>query len=161
MYLIKTAKYPRLIEAIFELVAKLVGSYCVYILFNWFINTVLDKDVKDDTLLSLLLLPALYVLKDIYLVIDPMTITVERYRDKISVTRGLVPQIIDTLEFKSVENTEVITTLLGRYCGYSTIRLYSPGGQVEMPHVYRAEKILRFINRTRKHITKPSNLYHR
>lgn len=157
MYLIKTAKFPRLIEAIFELVAKLVGSYCVYILFNWFISTVLDKDVKEDTLLSLLLLPALYVLKDVYVIIDPMTVTVERYRDKISVTRGLAPKIIDTLEFKSVENTEVITTLLGRCCGYSTIRLYSPGGLVEMPHVYKAQKILKFINRTQKHITKRNN----
>ena len=156
MYLIKTAKYPRLFEAIFELVAKLVGSYCVYILFNWFINTVLDKDVKDDTLLSLLLLPALYVLKDIYLVIDPMTVTVEMHRDKISVTRGFFPQIIDTLEFKNVENTEVITTLLGRLCDYSTIRLYSPGGLVEMPHVYAAKTILERINHYKKYPT-PSN----
>ena len=154
MYLINTAKCPRIAEAVLELTAKLFGIYVVYEVFNWFVNTVLGQDLSSDTLLSLLLLPALYVLKDIDTVIDPATVTIERHHDRISVTRGLNPKVKDTLEFKSVENTEIITTLLGRVLGYSTIRLYSPGGLVEMPYVFGAEKVLISIGRTQKHITR-------
>ena len=148
--LIVTSKFPRMTEAFLELVAKLFGIYMVYLGFNCFVSAALGQNLASDTLLSILLLPALYILKDINTVIDPLTVSVELCSDRVSVTRGLNPKVKDTLEFKNVENTEIITTLMGRFCGYSTIRLYSPGGLVEIPHAYEAENIIDSINSTQK-----------
>lgn len=150
--LISTAIFPRFLESILELVFNLFSIYLVYLGFNWVIDVLTKGDFTGDTLLSILLLPALYVLKDYNKVIDPFTVKVEMYTDRISVTRGLNPRIEDTLEFKSVENNELITTLFGRIFNYSTIILYSPGGHVEMPYVYNAKKILDEINSSKKGI---------
>ena len=149
MNLVKTAKIPRSIEALLEVFFNLFAVYVVYQGFNWFVIDVFNQELAGDTLLSLLLLPALYILKDLN-PIDPLTVVVERYPDKISVKRGISPRVRDTLEFRNVENIEVITTLLGSILGYSTIILYSPGGLVEMPYVYQADKIVSIINRARK-----------
>jgi hypothetical protein len=128
---------------------KLGAVYFVYLGFNWFVLNVLNKNVSDETLMSLLLLPALYILKDLDVVIDPLTIKIERHRDRISVVRGLTPRVRDTLEFKSVENIEVITTVLGSIFDFSTVILYSPGGNVVIPYVYKAHKVVRIVHKAK------------
>lgn len=145
----KSSRIIRFIEALVETVVKLWAVYFVYLGFNWFVLNVLDKNVADDTLMSLLLLPALYILKDLDVVIDPLTIKIEKDRDRISVVRGLTPRVRDTLEFKSVENIEVITTVFGSIFNFSTVVLYSPGGNVEIPYVYRANKVVQIVNRAK------------
>jgi Bacterial PH domain len=150
MNLISTSKFYRSIEALLEVIFKLVAIYAVYEAFNWFVSCVLNKNLAEDTLLSLLLLPALYILKDFDSVLDPATVVIEQHPGKISVKRGFAPKVKDTLEFKNVENIEVITSLLGRLLDYSTIRLYSPGGLVEMPYVYGAEAVVEDIDRAKK-----------
>jgi len=148
---LKTAKLPRLLEAFVEVVAKLVGVYLVYLGFNWLAEDVFGATLSQDTLQSLLLLPALYVLKDApHIVIEPLTVKVEQHSDKMSVVRGITPRVRDTLEFKSVENTEIITTPLGWVLNYATVRLYSPGGHVEIPNVYRASDLVETINSEKK-----------
>ena len=103
--------------------------------------------------MSLLLLPSLYVLRDADHILDPFTVEVTLFSDKISVIRGVSPRVNDTLEYQSVENIEIITPILGRLCGYATVRLYSPGGSVEIPYVYGAEKVVRIVERLKiKHI---------
>ena len=143
----KSSRIIRFVEALVETVVKLSAVYIVYLGFNWFVLNILNKNVADETLMSLLLLPALYILKDLDLVIDPLTIKIEKHRDRISVVRGLTPRVRDTLEFKSVENIEVITTVLGSIFNFSTVVLYSPGGNVEIPYVYRANKVVQIVNR--------------
>lgn len=145
----KSSRFIRFFEAFVETAVKLVAIYVVYLGFNWFVLNILDKNVADETLMSLLLLPALYILKDLDVVIDPLTVKIEKHRDRISVVRGLVPRVRDTLEFKSVENIEIITSVLGSIFNFSTVILYSPGGNVEIPYVFKADKVVKIVNRAK------------
>lgn len=146
----KTSVWLRAVEAFFEVLARVIGIYLVYVAFNWVVVDLWGKDLSEDTLLSLLLLPALYVLRDLSDVIDSFTVTVKVYEDRVSVSRGFSCLVEDTLEYKSVENTEIITTLLGRLCKYSTVRLYSPGGLVEIPYVYAGDRVLVILKKKQK-----------
>ena len=95
---------------------------------------------------SMLILPVLYILKDFYKVFESLTV-VAVYDDKtISVTRGILTKVKDTLEFEKADNIELITTIAGGWFGYSTIRLYSPGGNVEVPFIYNSSCLLEHIN---------------
>ncbi|CAH1538649.1 Uncharacterised protein [Vibrio owensii] len=148
-----TSQKLRAFEASIETISKLLAIYVVYIVFNWLVGTLLGKDLAEDTLLSLLLLPALYILRDADQIIDPFTVRVTLFSDKVSVVRGLSPRVNDTLEYQCVENIEIVTPLLGWVCGYATVRLHSPGGNVEIPYVFKAEKIVSIVERLkRKHI---------
>ncbi|KAB2823133.1 PH domain-containing protein [Aliivibrio finisterrensis] len=147
---LKTSHKLRAFEALIETISKLLAIYFVYLAFNWLVGTLLGKNLAEDTLLSLLLLPALYVLRDANHIADPLTVRVTLFPDKISVIRGISPRVNDTLEYQNVENIEVITPILGWLCGYATVRLYSPGGYVEIPYVYRAEKIVSIVERLKK-----------
>ncbi|PAU35733.1 hypothetical protein CKF94_24130 [Vibrio coralliilyticus] len=147
---LKTSHKLRALEASIETISKLLAIYLVYLVFNWLVVTLLGKNLAEDTLLSLLLLPALYVLRDADHIVDPFTVRVTLFSDKISVIRGVSPRVNDTLEYQSVENIEIITPILGWLCGYATVRLYSPGGSVEIPYVYRAEKVVRIVEKLKK-----------
>ncbi|MBE4245349.1 PH domain-containing protein [Vibrio parahaemolyticus] len=148
-----TSQKLRAFEASIETISKLLAIYVVYIVFNWLVGTLLGKDLAEDTLLSLLLLPALYILRDADQIIDPFTVRVTLFSDKVSVVRGLSPRVNDTLEYQCVENIEIVTPLLGWVCGYATVRLHSPGGNVEIPYVFNAEKIVSIVERLkRQHI---------
>ncbi|WP_158091825.1 PH domain-containing protein [Vibrio caribbeanicus] len=110
----------------------------------------MNENLSEETLLSLLLLPTLYVLREAGHIFDPLSVKVEINRDRVSVTRGICTRIQDTLEYKNIENTEITTTLLGKICDYSTIRFYSPGGNVEIPYVYKAKKIVVMVEKLKK-----------
>jgi hypothetical protein len=145
MKILPTSKWTRALEAFIELAVKLVGVFVVYRVFDWLLSAHFQSLSGQDNLMSLLLLPSLYILKDISVVLEPFTVVVEQHNDKISVFCGVAPRVKDTLEFKSVENIEVVTTLIGRFRNYGTIRLYSPGGSIEMLYVYDPNKVVKEI----------------
>ncbi len=142
MDVLNTAKWARAMEAACEIAVRLLGIFVVYQGFDFLLKSIEASSGSQDLLISMLLLPALYILKDSFRVIEPFTVRVEFYEKKISVFRGLAPRVKDTLEFKNSENIEVITSVFGQVLGYSTVRLYSPGGYVEIPYVYQPEDIV-------------------
>lgn len=142
MEVLETAKLTKSIEAVGEITARLLGIFIVYRCFDFILRSFDASSGSLDLLISMLLLPALYILKDSFSVIEPFTVKAEFYHDRISVYRGFAPRVKDTLEFKNSENIEIITSVLGYFMGYSTVRLYSPGGYVEIPYVYRPEVVL-------------------
>lgn len=142
MEVLKTATWARSIEAIVEIAARLLGILVVYKGFDFLLRFLDASSGSFDLLISMLLLPALYILKDSFSVIEPFTVKAEFYDDRISVSRGLAPRVKDTLEFRNSENIEVITSVLGHFMRYATIRLYSPGGYVEIPYVFQPDYVL-------------------
>lgn len=143
---LSTSKGIRCFEALLEILVKLIGISIVYAIVNWLGQFMLGSDFQQDTLLSLLLLPAIYVLRDLLTIIEPYFVIVEKSQNFVSVTYGITPRIIDTLELHSVDNIEVLRTPLGYLFNYGTIRLYGRGGQVEMPFVFNAEQVSKTLN---------------
>lgn len=145
-----TAKLSRCIEAVFEVLARVLGIIVVYV----FLNTVLIflglLDEHNDLMVSLLILPVLYILKDSYKVIEPFTVIVSLHEKEVTVTRGLVTKITDTLELLTVDNIEVTKTILGRVYNYASIRLITPGGWVEIPHLYDFENFVAHVHRAKE-----------
>ena len=150
-----TAKKVRCLEAIFEIVFRLVGISLVYYLLNKILIFLGLLGSASELMVSLLILPVLYILKDAYKIIEPFTVKVWMTHEDITVSRGLVTKIEDTLEFKTVENLEVIESLLGKVFGYATIKLYSPGGGVEIPFVYDSSVVLSDLKNKRKKLANP------
>lgn len=143
---LKTSTAIRSFEALLEILVKLAGIVAVYLLFNWIGQTVFGSEFGQDTLLSLLLIPALYVLRDFLIIIEPFFVVVEKADTKVKVQYGLAPRVTDTLQLDSVDNVEVSKTPLGLVFNYGTIRLYGRGGQLEMPFVRDADKVAESIN---------------
>ena len=147
---LRTAKLNRCVEAVFEVLARLLGIILVYV----FLNTVLIffglLDSQNDLMVSLLILPVLYILKDSYKIIEPYTVSVELYKTEISVTRGLLTKVTDTLEFPTVDNIEVTKTIFGRIYNHASIRLIAPGGWVEILHLYDFEKFVDHVHRAKE-----------
>jgi hypothetical protein len=139
MKILPTNTKIRTAEAVFEIVFRMVGIFVVFFVFDWLFGS------DNDLLISLLVLPTLYILKDSHKVIEPSTVIAEMHSDRVSVTRGFYQKVTDTLEFNSVENTEIISTYLGRRYNYATLRLYSPGGHVEIPFALNPEETLNDI----------------
>jgi hypothetical protein len=54
---------------------------------------------------------------------------------------GVFTHRLDKLQLKTVENIEIVSTLLGRFFNYRTIYLYAQGSWVELPYVVQPEKI--------------------
>lgn len=150
---IDTARWWPFFEAVIGIICQLVAIYIGYKLFALTVSWMGYSQEKGEAFINLLLLPALYVLRDIGNIFDSMTVSVSLNNESVSVTRGLNPRVVDSLEFKSIENTEVVTTFGGRCFGFSTIRLYSPGGLVEIPYVENPND----INQQIKRLIKASN----
>lgn len=143
---IPTSKWIRCIEAFLELTFKLLGIYVVYFAINWLGKDLFGSDFRQDTLLSLLLLPAIYVLRDLLIIIEPFFSDVKMSELQVTVKSGISPRIIDTLNLASVDNIEIVKTPLGYCFNYASIRLYGRGGSVDMPFVCDAEEISKTIN---------------
>lgn len=139
---IETVKKIRALEAFLEIAIRILGLAVVYIIFEY-IGSWLLENFLPDMLLSIVVLPAIYVLKDAYKIMDPFTVSIKQTETDISVKRGFLSQTVDKLLFKAVDNIEVTQTLLGRIFHFKTIVLYSAGGFVELPFVksVHAEKI--------------------
>lgn len=143
---VQTVWFARSIEAALEIAAKLFGVYLVYRIFNFIGHKVLGDEFSQDTLLSLLLLPTLYVLTELPSILEPFVVVVKKSENRVSVTSGIVPRIADTLDLESVDNIEIIKTPFGFVFNYASIRLFGLGGSVEMPFVKDAEQVSKTIH---------------
>ena len=137
---VNTSKWIRSLEAILEIFLKLFGTYLVYLLISE-IGNYFSENFAKDTLLSLLLLPAIYVLKDSLIIIEPFFAKVEMSSEVVTVKNGITPRITDSLKISSVDNVEVVKTPLGYLFNYASIRLYGKGGYVNMPYVCNADEV--------------------
>lgn len=131
----------RSIEAFLEVLFQLLGLFIVYISFNYVGKEYLGADFQSDTLLSMVVLPAIYILKDLHVVIEPFFIKISYSNQAVTVERGVLTTRRDRLQFDTVENVELVTTLLGKYFGYGTLNLYAYGSWVALPHIKDAPKV--------------------
>jgi hypothetical protein len=138
---IKTSKFIRSIERAIEVTLKLIGLYLTYLVFNALGRFLLESDYRADTLFSLVLLPALYIIKDAHIIITPYFVKVVKAKKFIEVQTGIFTQRIDKLGFETVENIEVVKTLGGRWFNYGSIYLYAHGSWVTLPSVINPEKV--------------------
>lgn len=143
---IPTSKWIRSLEAFLELCFKLLGIYIVYVAINWLGKELFGSDFRQDTLLSLLLLPAIYILRDVLIIFEPYFAVVNKSESQVTVRSGITPRVIDTLNIASVDNIEIVRTPLGYCFNYASIRLYGRGGSVDMPYVINAEEVSKTIN---------------
>lgn len=132
---ISVVRGPRSFEAFLELMAKLLGLVVVYAIFEFVGKSLMGEEFRSDTLLSLVVLPAIYVLKDSHRILEPYFVKILLSDEKVSVESGILTKRLDCLNLQNVENVELITTLVGRLCGYSTLYVYAYGSWVEIPFV--------------------------
>lgn len=149
MIKLETAKHSRFFEAAITVGARLSGIIGVYICFNSLLVKLGVISSDSDLMISLLILPVIYILKDSYTLLEPYTVSAFYNDDKVSVTRGFFTKVTDTLDFVNVENTEIIQSLIGKHYKFATIKMYSPGGGVEVPFLFEYEKLLAYIDSTK------------
>lgn len=135
---IKTSKWIRALEALFEIFFQLLGVWVTFLLFNVFGEVVMGEDFSSDILFSVLLLPALYILRDGHIVISPFFVKVRVSEKEAESRTGIFTQRLDKLNLKNVENVEVVSTVLGRIFNYGTIYFYTYGSWVGLPYVVDA-----------------------
>ena len=136
-----TSKVIRSVEALLEIGFKLTGVYITYLAFDFFGVFLFKNDFNSVTLFSLLMFPALYVLKTAHVIISPFFVQVRISETEVESRTGILTQRLDKLNLKTVENIEIITTVGGRLFNYSTILLYAHGSWVRLPYVVNPEKI--------------------
>lgn len=123
------------IEAILELAVKLLGLVVVYLVFEFIGKLITGGEFKPDTLLSLVVLPAIYILKELHVVLEPFFVNIILSDDQVTVESGILTRRLDCLNLKNVENVEMITTPFGRLFDYSTLVVYAYGSWVKIPHI--------------------------
>ncbi|BEE06194.1 PH domain-containing protein [Aeromonas veronii] len=138
---IEVAKLPCAIEQTIDIFAQLVGLAIVYWLFTAIGEFLIGEGFSTDGLLSMVVLPAILVLKQSSEILQPYFVKVSIKDDKLSVTQGILTVFEDSLILDNVENVETITTLLGRVLDYSTIRIYAFGSWVVVPNVKNSQEI--------------------
>ncbi len=133
--MIPVVKFVRSFEALLEIMAKLLGLVIVYVIFEFVGKLLMEGAFRSDTLLSLVVLPAIYVLKDSHRILEPYFLKIVLSDDSVTVESGILTKSLDCLNLKTVENVELITTPLGRIFEYATLNVYAYGSWVEIPHV--------------------------
>jgi Bacterial PH domain len=142
-----TSKFLRGVEAFTEILLKLLVGLATYYAFNWVGKNMFDSDFSSETLFSLLLLPALYILKTADEIICPALVKVRMSNNKVESRKGIFTQRLDKLELSTVENIEVVSTLGGRYFNYGTIYLYAHGSWVELPFLMNPNEVKKELER--------------
>jgi len=132
---ISVARFAPSFEALVEILAKIFGLAIVYIIFEAVGKWLMGEDFRSDTLLSLVVLPSIYVLKDSYTIFEPYFVRIHLCDENVTVETGILTKNLDSLNLKTVENVEIITSPLGRIRGYSTLHVFTYGSWVELPHV--------------------------
>ena len=133
---IQVAKGWRSLEAMLELICQLIGITAVYIIFEQIGFWLIGENFQKDTLLSMVVLPAIYILKDAYKIIEPFYVSIILINQhKVQVKRGILTQEVDNLVLENIENIELTKTPLGRIFGYTTFSIYSDGSWIELPFV--------------------------
>jgi hypothetical protein len=143
---IETVKWPRTIEALLEIFIKLGGLYLVYLFGSY----VMGSEDAENTLFSILILPALLILKDGYIILLPFTIKTYITDNDVIVKSGLLTRTTDKLNIKTLENIELVKSPMARipspfWKGYGTLNLYAYGGTVTMPYLKEPEKMQKEI----------------
>jgi len=59
----------------------------------------------------------------------------------ISVKHGFLTTFEDSLNLRTVENIEVVTSVFGKVLDYATLRVYTYGSWVEIPNVKSPSKL--------------------
>ncbi|MBJ2146064.1 PH domain-containing protein [Vibrio sp. IB15] len=142
---IEVAKLPCAIEEIVDIFFQLVGLAIVYWLFTAIGEFLIGEDFSTDVLLSMVVLPAILVLKQSSEILQPYFVKVSVKGDKLSVTQGILTVFEDSLSLDNVENVETITTLFGRFLGYSTFKIYAFGAWVIVPNVKNPQKVKKHL----------------
>ena len=132
---LRVETWPIFWEVIGEILFKILGLYIVYLIFDFIGKWIEVGDVTSNTLLSIVVLPAIYVLKDAYAIFTPFTVTISLSDNDITVEQGIYTKRLDCLKLDTVENVELITTALGRYKSYGTLDLYSYVSTIQIPNV--------------------------
>lgn len=130
---IQTNKLARSIEAILEISVRILGLVIVYLIFEYIGTKIIGNTFTPDLLLSLVVLPSIYILKDAHKIVEPFTVEVHTTDSDITVRMGFITQRVDRLLIKNIDNIEVTRTPIGRLLGYRTLHLYSAGGYVALP----------------------------
>lgn len=129
------------IEAAFDIFIQISGLCIVYAIFSLIGRWLIGSEFSPDILLSLVVLPAILVLKKLPSIAEPYFVKVSLNNNTLSVKQGILTKFEDSLNLSTVENIEVITTYIGRFKGYSTLRVYAYGSWVEVPNVNDAHKL--------------------
>ena len=132
---IEVRRFPCALEEVVDILAQLVGLSIVYLLFTAIGEEIIGKDFSKDILLSMVVLPAILVLKQTSEILQPYFVEVELKNDTLAVKQGILTTFEDSLSLDTVENVETVTTILGRFLNYSTIRIYAYGSWVIVPNV--------------------------
>ncbi len=135
------AKNPCAIEAAIDILLQLFGLCLMYLLFKEIGEYLIGENFSKDVLLSLVVLPSILVLKSVGEVFEPYFVEVSLSDETLSVKQGILTTFEDSLSLKNVENIEVITTVLGKYLNYATLRVYAYGSWVVVPNVKNAEAL--------------------
>ncbi|MDP2851011.1 MAG: PH domain-containing protein [Sulfuricurvum sp.] len=135
------ATHPCAIEAIVDILLQLFGLSLMYLIFNEIGKYLIGSKFTPDMLLSLVVLPAILVLKSCGKILEPYFVAVSLNNETLSVKQGILTTFEDSLSLKTVENIEVTTTLLGKYRNYATIRVFAYGAWVTIPNVKDAQNI--------------------
>jgi uncharacterized membrane protein YdbT with pleckstrin-like domain len=138
---IEVAKFPCAIEEIIDILIRLVGLAIVYLLFTKLGQWLIGASFSTDMLLSMVVLPAILVLKQSSEILQSYFVKVSLNNDKLSVTQGILTTFEDSLTLNNVENVETVTTFMGKYLNYSTIRIYAFGSWVIIPNVKNSVKL--------------------
>ena len=132
---IEIVRWPCVFEAGIECVLQLLGLCVVYWLFNTIGISIIGENFSPDVLLSMVVLPAIYILKDSFWILYPLSVSVALENDTVAVKSGIFTVIEDSLKLSTVENIETVTSLFGRFLNYGTLRVYSYGSWGEVPYV--------------------------
>ncbi|MEH6445300.1 MAG: PH domain-containing protein [Oceanospirillaceae bacterium] len=128
-------------EVLIELIVQIAGLCLVYLLFELVAGWVIGTEFNPDILLSIVVLPAIYILKDIPSVLEPFYVEVVLSDNNVTVKYGVFTRRVDSFSLDTVENIEMITTVLGRRFGYGSLMLYSYGSDVYIQNVLGVENL--------------------
>jgi uncharacterized membrane protein YdbT with pleckstrin-like domain len=119
----------------------LLGLCLVYLIFKAIGEHLIGDEFSPDILLSLVVLPSILVLKSSMGILEPYFVEVSLVEETLSVKQGIFTTFEDSLSLKTVENIEVITSLLGKLLNYSTLRVYAYGSWVVVPNIKNAQAL--------------------
>ena len=143
---IKVRKFPCALEEVVDIIIQLIGLTIIYLLFTEIGERVIGEEFSKDILLSMVVLPAILVLKQASNVFQPYFVEVDLQGNTLSVKQGILTTFEDSLNLDTVENVETVTTIIGRLLNYSTIRIYAYGSWVEVPNIQNPEGLKQRLN---------------
>lgn len=143
-------RFPCAIEITINLLIQIFGLCFVYWIFKEMGIRLIGDHFSPDMLLSLVVLPAIYILRDSHIILDPFFVSVFLNEKVVTVKRGILTRSEDSLNLRNVENIEVIIPFFGRFMNYGYLNVYAYGSWVEIPYVKDVPKLKAYIENTSK-----------